>query len=61
MGNAPCFKCQDRAVGCHGSCGRYKAFAAANGAKRAGYGQVDGYENDVIIRRQRAKARRVYG
>ena len=24
--NAPCFKCEERKVGCHSSCGDYKLF-----------------------------------
>ena len=24
---APCFKCEDRVIGCHGSCERYKEYA----------------------------------
>jgi len=31
---APCRNCSDRDIGCHGSCSKYKAFAAENKKRR---------------------------
>lgn len=31
---APCYKCEDRVVGCHGTCERYIAYASANAQER---------------------------
>ena len=35
MLKAPCHKCEDRHVGCHGSCERYKAYDAQQDIIRA--------------------------
>lgn len=32
--NAPCFKCEDRFVGCHSKCDKYKEFSGSRNVNR---------------------------
>ena len=32
--NAPCFKCEDRYVGCHSTCNKYKEFSDSRNVNR---------------------------
>lgn len=51
--NAPCKGCQDRALGCHGCCERYRAFTARNSEVREAKAReqiLNGYEIGVMGR-----------
>lgn len=58
---APCYRCENRAVGCHGDCERYKEFRAAIEADWVHYDVVNEYKDSKIARSLRERARRAYG
>lgn len=63
-GNAPCYNCPDRAVGCHGDCEKYRAFGLANKDRKAKGSEGDVYDcisiSRYIVRQARKRARRMY-
>lgn len=63
--NAPCYKCEDRIAGCHGSCERYKewhenytdAYEKARAEKERFREAGDLLVNNALDRKQRWKRR----
>lgn len=54
MGKAPCLDCNDRQPGCHGRCGRYQVYDAANKKRRAELLEVSAANEQAAIRSHRA-------
>lgn len=58
---SPCYKCEDRAPGCHGGCKRYKeAYKRPAGKPPGGYNPASEYTSDQVqrARRESKRARR---
>lgn len=57
MINAPCKDCQERKMGCHGSCERYAAYKAENDKLRAARmkeNMLEGAQIEGVLRRKEA-------
>ena len=53
---SPCYKCEDRVVGCHGSCEKYKAYAGIVADNRAERFEAN-EKNHALISKRREKER----
>lgn len=50
--NAPCWNCQDRSIGCHGKCDRYKTYKQQSDQRR----DAEFFEREAARTQSRYKA-----
>ena len=55
---APCFKCEDRVLGCHSTCERYKAYTGDVGAWREQRGEMRTKEEHTHIKVTQSEIKR---
>lgn len=58
---APCYKCEDRVVGCHGSCERYQAYTGVMADNREERNEAKTKNAKLITKRSRTRLKQMGG